>query len=86
MTTPSGSVQGRVVDDVAVFRGIPFAAPPVGDLRWREPQPLPAWSETRQSVSNAPSCPQKRDLSLEGGGDPGKLDEDCLYLNVFTHG
>ena len=85
-TTPSGSVQGRVVDDVAVFRGIPFAAPPVGDLRWREPQPLPAWSETRQSVSNAPSCPQKRGLSLEGGGDPGKLDEDCLYLNVFTPG
>ena len=85
-TTPSGPVQGRVVDDVAVFRGIPFAAPPVGDLRWREPQPLPAWSETRQSVSNAPSCPQKRGLSLEGGGDPGKLDEDCLYLNVFTSG
>ena len=84
--TPSGPVQGRVVDDVAVFRGIPFAAPPVGDLRWREPQPLPAWSEIRQSVSNAPSCPQKRGLSLEGGGDPGKLDEDCLYLNVFTPG
>ena len=85
-TTPSGPVQGRVVDDVAVFRGIPFAAPPVGDLRWREPQPLPAWAEIRQSVSNAPSCPQKRGLSLEGGGDPGKLDEDCLYLNVFTPG
>ena len=85
-TTPSGPVQGRVVDDVAVFRGIPFAAPPVGDLRWREPQPLPAWSEIRQSVSNAASCPQKRGLSLEGGGDPGKLDEDCLYLNVFTPG
>ena len=85
-TTPSGSVQGQVVDGVAVFRGIPFAAPPVGDLRWREPQPLPAWSETRQAVSNAASCPQKRGLSLEGGGDLGKLDEDCLYLNVFTPG
>ena len=69
-------MQGRVVDDVAAFRGIPFAAPPVGDLRWREPQPLPAWSEIRQSVSNAPSCPQKRGLSLEGGGDASGGDVD----------
>ncbi len=41
--SPSGSVQGRLLDNVAVFRGIPFAAPPVGDLRWREPQPLTPW-------------------------------------------
>ena len=82
----SGPVQGRLVDNVAVFRGIPFAAPPVGDLRWREPQPLSPWGDVRQAVSNAPSCPQKRGLSLEGGGDPGALDEDCLYLHVFTSG
>ncbi|MGJ7489077.1 carboxylesterase/lipase family protein [Variovorax sp. ZT4R33] len=82
--TPSGPVQGRLVEDVAIFRGIPFAAPPVGDLRWREPQPVAPWSAMRQTASNAPSCPQKRGLSLEGGGDPGEIDEDCLYLNVFT--
>ena len=83
---PAGPVQGRLIDNVAVFRGIPFAAPPVGDLRWREPQPVQPWTDVRQSVSNAPACPQKRGLALEGGGDPGKLDEDCLYLNVFTPG
>ncbi len=82
--TTSGPVQGQVVNDIAVFRGIPFAAPPVGDRRWREPQPVPPWSDVRQALSAAPSCPQKRGLSLEGGGDPGQLDEDCLYLNVFT--
>lgn len=85
-TPPSGPVQGRLIDNVAVFRGIPFAAPPVGDLRWREPQPLSRWAEIRQAVTNAPSCPQKRGLSLANGGDPGELDEDCLYLNVFTQG
>ena len=73
-----------MVDDVAVFRGIPFAAPPVGDLRWREPQPIQPWTDVRQTTTVGPSCPQKRGLSLEGGGDPGLLDEDCLYLNVYT--
>ena len=82
--TVSGPVQGIVENEVAVFRGLPFAAPPVGDLRWRAPQPVPPWSSVRQAAAFAPSCPQKRGLSLEGGGDPGKLDEDCLYLNVFT--
>ena len=81
---PVGPVQGRLIDNVAVFRGIPFAAPPVGDLRWREPQPIQPWTDVRQTTTPGPSCPQKRGLSLEGGGDPGQLDEDCLYLNVFT--
>lgn len=82
--TTAGPVQGAVIDDIAVFRGVPFAAPPVGSLRWREPQPVQPWATVRPAVSAAPSCPQKRGLSLEGGGDPGALNEDCLYLNVFT--
>jgi len=82
--TTSGPVQGQIVNDIAVFRGLPFAAPPVGDRRWREPQPVQPWSDVRQTTALGPSCPQKRGLSLEGGGDPGQLDEDCLYLNVFT--
>ena len=82
--TAFGPVQGAMQGGVAVFRGLPFAAPPVGDLRWRAPQPVPPWASARQAVAAAPSCPQKRGLSLEGGGDPGELDEDCLYLNVFT--
>ena len=82
--TASGPVQGLAVNDIAVFRGIPFAAPPVGNLRWRKPQPAPQWSTVRQAQAAGPSCIQKRGMSLENGGDPGKLDEDCLYLNVFT--
>ena len=74
--TTSGPVQGQIVNDIAVFRGLPFAAPPVGDRRWREPQPVQPWSDVRQTTALGPSCPQKRGLSLEGGGDPGQLDED----------
>lgn len=82
--TASGPVQGTMRGDVAVFRGQPFAAPPVGALRWRAPQPVQPWPSVRPAVAFAPSCPQKRGLSLEGGGDPGELNEDCLYLNAFT--
>lgn len=82
--TLSGPVQGLVENDISVFRGIPFAAPPVGERRWREPQPVQPWTDVRQTTTLGPSCPQKRGLSLEGGGDPGQLREDCLYLNVIT--
>ena len=82
-TTAHGPVQGQLVKDIAVFRGIPFAAPPVGALRWREPQPVEKWTTLRKADTAGPSCIQQRGTSLENGGDPGKLDEDCLYLNVF---
>ena len=75
-----------MVDDVAAFRDIPFSASPVGDLRWREPQPLSAWSEIRQSVGNPPSCPQKRGLSLEGGGDAPSGDVDGHRQSGATDG
>ena len=86
-TTASGPVQGLAadgIDGIDVFRGIPFAAPPVGALRWREPQPAEKWTAVRQATAAGPSCIQQRGMSLENGGDPGKLDEDCLYLNVFS--
>ena len=79
-----GWVQGLDEDGVAIYRGLPYAAPPVGPLRWREPAAALPWAGVRPATAPAPSCPQKRGLSLEGGGDPGVLDEDCLYLNVFT--
>lgn len=82
--TAQGPVQGRLENGIATFRGIPFAAPPVGALRWREPQPVQNWTAPRQADTAGPSCIQQRGTSLENGGDPGKLDEDCLYLNVFT--
>ena len=82
--TASGPVQGAIENDLAVFRGLPYAAPPVGEQRWREPQPVQPWSAVRQASTAGASCPQKRGLALEGGGDPGTINEDCLYLNVFT--
>ena len=82
--TASGPVQGVIENDIAVFRGLPYAAPPVGEQRWREPQPVQPWSAVRRASTAGASCPQKRGLALEGGGDPGVIDEDCLYLNVFT--
>ncbi len=83
VVTSSGPVVGQVIADVAAFRGIPYATPPVGDLRWREPRPAPRWSTPRGS-HNGPACPQPRGPSLEGGGDVGPVDEDCLTLNVFA--
>ena len=83
-TTTSGPVQGLDVNGIDVFRGIPFAAPPVGALRWREPQLPEKWTTVRQVTATGPSCMQTRGVSLENGGDPGRLDEDCLYLNVFS--
>jgi len=82
--TTQGEVAGVQFDDVAVYRGLPFAAPPVGALRWREPQPAAGWMGVRQATQSGNACPQKRGLSLEGGGDPGELSEDCLYLNVWA--
>jgi para-nitrobenzyl esterase len=84
VTTESGPVAGAQTQDIAFFKGVPFAAPPVGALRWRAPQPAAAWAETRDASKAGNACPQKRGLSLEGGGDPGTIDEDCLNLNVFT--
>jgi para-nitrobenzyl esterase len=62
-----------------VFNGIPFAAPPVGELRWRPPQPAAPWAGVRDATTPGSSCPQGPGL----GGIPSK-NEDCLYLNVTT--
>src|SRR5512133_3071001 len=74
-----GLLQGTVEDGLAVYRGIPFAAPPVGDLRWRAPQPATRWDGVRQAAKFAPSCVQGG-----GRGGPPQGNEDCLYLNVWT--
>ena len=76
-------MQGRFANGTAVFKGIAFAAPPDSALRWREPQPVEKWTAIPQADTAGPSRIQKPDVSLDNGGDPGKLDEDGLYLNVF---
>src|ERR1700758_4963943 len=62
-------------DEVRVFKGIPYAAPPVGDLRWKVPQPAAKWEGVRKADQFGPVCMQGR-----GGG----ASEDCLYINVWT--
>src|SRR4051812_42147941 len=68
--------------DVRVFKGLPFAAPPVGDLRWRAPQPAAKWEGVRKADEFGAICMQ---AAQSGGKGPAqKMSEDCLYLNVFT--
>jgi len=78
----TGLLAGVRADGVASFRGIPYAAPPVGALRWRPPQPAAAWSGVRPADKNGEICMQK--LSKDNGVGPGAGSEDCLTLNVFT--
>jgi para-nitrobenzyl esterase len=79
----SGALQGVVAGKVAAFKGIPFAAPPVGELRWRAPQPAPAWQGVRDATRHGHDCMQE-----PFGGDAAPLGtppaEDCLVANVWT--
>jgi para-nitrobenzyl esterase len=83
--TDSGLVQGVPGSDpsILVFKGIPFAAPPVGDLRWREPRPVVAWEGVRVADHFGPRAMQARIFSDMIFRDDGP-SEDCLYLNVWT--
>ena len=79
----TGSLQGATEYNMNVFKNIPYAAPPVGDLRWRPPQPAASWSGTRDASKFGDSCPQMYEKNLSTGLDlPG--NEDCLKLNVFA--
>ncbi len=79
----SGAVKGAVTDGVASFKGIPFAAPPVGDLRWRPPQPVKPWKGVRPAITYGADCAQK---PFPGDAAPLGVTpaEDCLYVNVWT--
>lgn len=74
-----GLVQGVVEDGLTVFRGVPFAAPPVGALRWRAPQAPVAWQGAKRAEAFAPGC-----MQAMGGPPPSGMNEDCLYVNVWT--
>jgi para-nitrobenzyl esterase len=80
--TDSGLVRGAQAGGVVAYEGVPYAAPPVGPLRWREPQPVAAWRGARPATAFAPACPQ---LGVSMPGEPPpRTDEDCLYLNVWA--
>ena len=82
----SGLIQGDVVEGttVLVFRGIPYAAPPVGDLRWREPAAVAPWEGVRSATAFGNICHQGPALAAMTGEDLPTRSEDCLYLNVWT--
>lgn len=82
VTTTSGKVEGLREGGVTVYRGLPYAAPPVGDLRWRAPRAAPGWKGVRRAETFAPACPQ-RGVSMPGEPPP-KTSEDCLYLNIWS--
>ncbi len=85
MSIDSGIVEGIALDSgVAVFRGVPYVAPPVGDMRWRPPQPVEPWQDVRLATEFPPACPQPDVLSQVYGAELPPTDEDCLYLNVWT--
>ncbi len=80
----TGTVEGVREGRLAVFRGLPYAAAPVGPLRWRAPEPPPPWPDVRRADAFGPACPQDRTASVDQAGDPGPTSEDCLFLNVWT--
>ena len=81
--TKAGILRGVTEGDVSVFKGIPFAAPPVGEFRWRPPQPVKPWEGVRDASKYGPNCAQGG-----WGAAPGTISEgsseDCLYLNLWT--
>ena len=85
--TEAGVVAGTQSADgkVVIFKGVPFAAPPVGELRWKAPQPLARWKGVRKATEFGARCMQARiyeDMVFRDAGP----SEDCLYLNVWTPG
>jgi len=72
-----GLLQGTFENGLAIYKGIPFAAPPVGDLRWRAPLPAEKWEGIKQVDKFAPAA-------MQGGNPPSGKSEDCLYLNIWT--
>lgn len=77
VATASGKVQGKVAGGVEAYLGIPYAASPAGDLRWRAPREAAAWPDIRQATRYGPACPQQAGID-----SPRTEDEDCLVVNV----
>lgn len=82
MTLDSGRIAGTVEGPLTVFRGVPFAAPPVGPLRWKAPQPTPPWTGVREARAFGAACPQGPEHK-EPWAQVGAMSEDCLFLNVW---
>src|SRR6478735_8009063 len=75
-----GAVSGVAADGISIFKGIPFAAPPIGELRWKAPAPVTPWSGVKKADAFANACMQPPNSQ----GNTSPVSEDCLYLNVWT--
>src|SRR5260370_21709292 len=71
-------------DGVRIFKGIPFGQPPIGDLRWREPQPVKSWTGVRNADHFGPRCMQLTSPGADYWFRSDGMSEDCLYLNIWT--
>jgi para-nitrobenzyl esterase len=83
-TTTAGHIQGRRSNGVTTWLGVPYAAPPVGPLRFRAPQPVPRWDGVRPSLRAGGAAMQRGRLTAPMTGLGSSVGEDCLYLNVFS--
>lgn len=86
VNAPAGQLEGRLEDGLRVFRGIPYALPPVGAARWTPPAPMPRWDGLRQAFEFGPQCMAPRGLAATTiyARDPDPMAEDCLTLNVWA--
>lgn len=82
VNTVNGAVRGVAHDGIASFKGIPYAAPPIGEYRWRAPQPVTPWTGERDASKFGASCPQVS-WSSNGAKIMEGTSEDCLYLNLW---
>lgn len=86
VAAPSGSVQGTQEGEMRVFRGIPYAVPPVGAMRWRPPAPMQKWEGVRPATAFGPACiqPSGKSQSVYSPAEPLPASEDCLTLNIWA--
>lgn len=100
VATNAGKISGELQGEIRVFRGIPYAAPPIGRLRWQLPQPMTPWTGVRDATQFGPTCPLPAGLGQGSKGEPGSVhgpgydvwvakmeagsSEDCLTLNVWA--
>lgn len=85
VTAPAGAVRGATDGDIATFKGIPYAAPPVGNMRWRPPAPAARWNGVRDATQFGAACTQPTShVQSIYSSDLGRTSEDCLTLNVWT--
>jgi para-nitrobenzyl esterase len=83
VSTDAGPVIGASDGAIAVFKGIPYAQPPLGALRWKAPQPVKSWTAPRQATTFGAACPQKAPVDTVDGST-AVLGEDCLTLNLWA--